>query len=190
MKAHRIENGTAILQRAWGMLLIDAEDLPKLDGWGLDHKSVNRSNGYVRLRKRRRKHTERHYLSRILVNAPQGLDVDHINHNTLDNRKSNLRVCTNAENRRNCIGHANRTLSKFKGVTYHDARAYNPRCSGVKPWRAYTRIMGKRHWFGYHATEQEAAMAYNRNAARLFGEFACFNRFDACPVLALLGPQP
>lgn len=43
--------------------------------------------------------------------------------------------------------------------------------------------MGKRIWLGYFETEAEAAMAYNRFAAKEFREFACYNRFDVCPVL-------
>jgi len=43
--------------------------------------------------------------------------------------------------------------------------------------------MGKRIWLGYYETEIQAAMAYNRYAHKEFGEFACYNRFERCPVL-------
>lgn len=44
------------------------------------------------------------YLHREIMSAPCGYDVDHINHDTLDNRKSNLRICLHAENLRNRLG--------------------------------------------------------------------------------------
>ena len=178
MKQHRVEGQTAYLDRAWGTLIMDVEDLPLLDGFGLEVR-----NGYVRLRGADGKRPSGGSLSRAIMGNPTGLVVDHANHNTLDNRKCNLRICERSHNARNNMGQRTRKVSRFKGVYYHPAKKYNARCSEDRPWRAYTSVHGKRIWFGYYATEVEAAMAYNRNAAQLFGEFACFNRIEACPVL-------
>jgi hypothetical protein len=128
-------------------------------------------------------------LARIIMSPDDDMCVDHINHNPLDNRRCNLRVCTRSENRRNgrvFIGKKGDSKSIFKGVTYCNHEKYRPQSRQNKHWRAYTRVMGKRIWFGYFETEQQAAMAYNRNAFKLFGEFACYNRFDTCPLIELL----
>ncbi len=171
MKQHRVEGQTAYLDRAWGTLIIDVDDLPLLDGFGLGVR-----NGYVIMRGADGKRPNGGRLSRAIMGNPTGLVVDHANHNKLDNRKCNLRICERSQNARNNLGHRTRNGSRFKGVCYNPAQK-------ARPWRAYSSVHGKRIWFGYHATEVEAAMAYNRNAAQLFGEFACFNRFEACPVL-------
>ena len=184
MKQHRVEGQTAYLDRAWGTLIMDVEDLPLLDGWHIGGKK-QLDSVYVRLEKKAQGKRNRIYLARRIMNAPEGLEVDHINHNTLDNRKCNLRLCTRSENSRN-KRKQRQSASSYKGVFYHPAKKYNARCSEAKPWRAYTRVNGRRIWFGYYATEGEAAMAYNRHAAQLFGAFACFNRFETCPVLATI----
>lgn len=169
-------------KRAWGVLKMDASDEWLLDGYQIKGKRGTKDKTYVQVSLR--SNTDRsdcRVMSRVIMNAPDGMEVDHINHDSTDNRRCNLRVCTRSQNRRN--GRKQRTSkSRFKGVFYHPAKKYNPNSSEAKPWRAYTRVMGKRKWLGYFATEFEAAMAYNRFAAKEFGEFACFNRFDWCPV--------
>lgn len=120
---------------------------------------------------------------RVIMNAPYGMVVDHINHNTLDNRRSNLRVCTGFQNARNNLGRKIKKKCIFKGVAWANKRKYKPNSNHVKDWRAYTRINGKRVWFGYYESEQKAAMAYNANVYKLFGEYACYNRFQSCPII-------
>ena len=115
-------------------------------------------------------------LSRLIMNAPHAFQVDHINHDTLDNRKQNLRLCTPSENRRNGRKHA-KAKSKYKGVFYENQAKYDGSRSGGVPkkWRAYTRVAGKKINLGYYATEDDAARAYNQFALKNFGEFACLN---------------
>ncbi len=94
--------------------------------------------------------------------------VDHINHDTLDNRKSNLRLCTHAENGRKQKKSQKGGSSKYKGVyKYSDNR--------VKPFTAQIKFNYKRIHLGYFATEREAAIAYNKAALHYFGEFALLN---------------
>lgn len=175
MKQHRVEGDTAYLDRAWGTLIMDAEDLPLLDGFKLEVR-----NGYLRLRDKDGKRKNGGSLSRSIMGNPVGMFVDHINHNTLDNRKCNLRICTPAQSRQNNRGSPclRRSGQRYKGV-YHTDDPGNAK----HPWRAICRREGKRVSLGYYTTEIEAAMAFNRNAEASFGAFACFNRFDSCPVL-------
>ena len=169
------------IKKSKGTILIDDEDAYILEGSAISFKSGD-VGCYVRLRwyNKRTRPRERN-IARVIMGLPVGKDadhslfVDHINHNVLDNRKCNLRVCTRSENCRNNKGQSTRTRSKYKGVCYHDCKKYNPDATGLKPWRAYTRIAGKRIWFGYYKTEEDAARAYNENAKRLFGEFAYLN---------------
>jgi hypothetical protein len=107
-------------------------------------------------------------LSRFIMNNPKGKVVDHINGNTLDNRKDNLRVCTNAENIRNSIKPKNGVTSKFKGV-YFDKL--------LKKYRAQIGFNRKIIHLGCFINEEDAALSYNENAIKLFGEFAKLNKF-------------
>jgi hypothetical protein len=100
----------------------------------------------------------------ILGVTDRNLYVDHINHDGLDNRRDNLRVCTLAENLRNQRAKAGR----FKGVSFYSKRI-------AKPWAAFIQENGKRKNLGYFATEIEAAQAYDKAATVNYGEFAALN---------------
>jgi hypothetical protein len=102
------------------------------------------------------------YLHRLITNAPRGKQVDHINGDTLDNRRSNLRVCSHMENQRN--QHAVRGASVYKGVSKHRTK-----------WQAQIRVNKKCIRLGCFATQQEAAVAYDDAARTHFGEFAKTN---------------
>lgn len=101
------------------------------------------------------------YLHRFIVSAPKGLDVDHINGDTLDNRRSNLRVCTRRQNLQNM--QCKSKSSPYKGVSL-DKR--------INRWRALIRVNGRRMYLGSFATDVEAGRAYKRAAKLHFGEFA------------------
>jgi hypothetical protein len=106
-------------------------------------------------------------MSRLITDCPKGLLVDHKNHNTLDNRRENLRICTRAQNmwnRKKTCG-----VSKYKGVC---------RRVGKKPWVAQVNLDNKKVYFAIFDTEREAAIAYNEKAKEFFGEFACLNIID------------
>ena len=100
-------------------------------------------------------------LHRIVVCAPKGVLVDHINGNGLDNRHCNLRWATHAQNLQNRKIHKNNT-SGFKGV-YWRARE--------KKWIARIRANGKTRDLGYFSTPQAAHEAYCRASAEFHGEF-------------------
>jgi hypothetical protein len=106
-------------------------------------------------------------LHRFLLSADSGAYIDHINGDTLDNRRSNLRACTNSQNSRNSRKLATKkTSSKYKGVCL-------PKRS--KKWLAYITVDRRRINLGSFTTEVEAAKAYNEAAVKLFGEFARLN---------------
>lgn len=103
-------------------------------------------------------------MHRVITDAPKGMVVDHINHDTLDNRKTNLRVCTNAENSRN--SHVKKTVSGYKGV-YPVTRSNS--------WQAVVTVGYKRVYLGIFGTREEAAIAYNKSALEHHGRFAHLN---------------
>lgn len=109
------------------------------------------------------------YVHRLLMGL-QGGDkrcVDHINGNRLDNRRVNLRVCSNADNLRN-RGKTKRNRSGFKGVIPVPVK------NGVR-WRAQINIGGKEKYLGTFATPEEAAVAYKAASIQYHGEFAKFD---------------
>ncbi len=106
-------------------------------------------------------------MHREILNTPKGREVDHINHNGLDNQRCNLRVCTHQQNMQNQRENRN-TSSRFKGIYFEKA------CSN-RPWRAQLRHNNTTHHLGDFTDEIDAAKAYDRKAIELFGEFACTN---------------
>jgi hypothetical protein len=119
---------------------------------------------------KRRKSIRMH---REITNAPKGKQVDHINGNPLDNRKENLRVCSQQEN---CMNRRHRTdnRSGYKGVSYmkKGKDMINERS---KPWRAYIKFNHKQTRLGTYKTKEQAARAYDKKAIELFGEYAHLN---------------
>lgn len=105
------------------------------------------------------------YLARYIMNCPVGYLVDHINRNTLDNRKENLRICTLRENIINSS--AIIKTSKYKGVAYD---------KGINKWRVRCNYNGKQITIGYTKDEVEAAVLYDNNIKKYYGEFAVLNK--------------
>lgn len=108
------------------------------------------------------------YMHRLVMKAPKGKVVDHIFHNTLDNRKKYLRICSYSQNTIN--SKKVKGNSKYKGVRFV-SDVYRK-----KPWCATVWLNSKATHVGYYKTEQESALAYNIKAKELHGEFAYENR--------------
>jgi hypothetical protein len=104
-------------------------------------------------------------LHRFILKAKHDEIVDHINGDTLDNRKSNLRIVTAQQNTWNsAVSSAHWKQSNFKGVTR----------DGNK-WSASITVSGEWRMLGRFDTEAEAAQAYDAAALELFGEYARTN---------------
>jgi hypothetical protein len=114
--------------------------------------------GYVHARQGR--------LHRLVLNAPVGLIVDHINHDKMDNRRPNLRLVTDAQSVRNRkkLRRNSAAASPYIGVHRNGAG-----------WIARIVVNGKRRSFGTYPTQIEAAKAYDAAAREHVGEFANLN---------------
>lgn len=121
-------------------------------------------------------------LHRLILGVAEGLDVDHINGNKLDNRKSNLRVCSRSENLQNKErGWKKKELPK--GVHFR-ATSKNPKTGKIyqlkKPFFAVIRISKyKNQYLGSFCTVEEAAKAYEAASLKYHQEFSFLARRQA-----------
>ena len=150
--------------------IVDAEDYERLNKYKWCISKTSNTNYALRrirgkmVKGKRGKH-KTILMHRFILNAPGHLVVDHINHNGLDNRKKNLRLCTQAQNLYNTLPRLNCT-SQFKGV-------YWDKCRNL--FAARLKHKGKRYFIGRFKNEIDAAKAYDKKARELFGEFAYLN---------------
>jgi hypothetical protein len=108
-----------------------------------------------------------HMMVAIRANIKVTGTLDHINHNTLDNRRHNLRAATQSEQSMNTGPRCN-SKSGYKGVYYHTKYT-------TKPWVAAISKNGKKYCLGNFKTLKEAVIAYNNKAEELYGDFAWLN---------------
>lgn len=106
------------------------------------------------------------YMHRLILNAQSKQWVDHINHDGLDNRRANLRICTPLQSNRNKRPFKNKSTSIYKGVDWRKQ---------TKRWRARIKGARKVRYLGDFNSERDAAIAYDNAARELFGDFAWFN---------------
>lgn len=112
------------------------------------------------------------YMHRYVAGAEKGQYVDHKNRDTLDNRRENLRVCSQSENGGNSKKHwgkgGKKSFSKYKGVRYISRQCKNH-------WYAQIQVNKEPIYLGVYLTEEAAARAYDEAARRYFGGFARLN---------------
>lgn len=116
-------------------------------------------------------------MHREIMNAPPEMLVDHREHNGLDNRKSNLRICTRAENTRNQRLHK-RGSTGYKGVSWHKKQ---------KIFHAYIGYNSKKIWLGRfnRATQPRNPGAYHQTICEQLVGRSRVNRYEITPGLCL-----
>lgn len=147
-----------------GVALIDAEDWPLVSGFSW-RRVKNGHIWYVMAQFRRSGIKKWVRMHRLIMKTTPGQRVDHKSRNALDNRKSNLRIASRAENRANSRK-TEGTSSKYKGVWWSRKQ---------KCWCASTKQNRRTIHLGSFGTEKDAALAYDVKARELFGDFARLN---------------
>jgi len=138
-----------------------------------DYEYLNQWKWYA-LKSRSTYYAKRHYMigvqkqatismHRLIMNTPNDMQVDHIDHNGLNNQKSNLRNCTPSQNHMNKKPQGE---SKYLGVSFHKV---------VGKFVSLINVNKKRLCLGYYESEEDAARAYDKAAIEYFGEFANLN---------------
>jgi hypothetical protein len=105
-------------------------------------------------------------MHREILDAPTGLLVEHRNTDSLDNRRSNLRLATASQNSCNSRRDKSNTYSRYRGVSFSKRKG---------KWFATIRVNGRKIWLGYFDNELDAARAYDAAARKYHGEFASLN---------------
>jgi hypothetical protein len=145
--------------------VVDAEDFERFG----DLRWYAHSSGKFYARRTLQVHRRKFHvlLHRLILDAPDGLFVDHINGDSLDNRRANLRLCTHQQNLCN-VGPSAQNTTGFKGVVRHPKR----------PWRFVAHIKdatGKHIHVGTFGDPEAAARAYDTAAKKHHGVFAYQN---------------
>lgn len=137
--------------------VVDDEDLPLLAGYSW--VANGRNGAAARIPGGRGRQVKMH---RLLLGAPSGSIVDHANGDPYDNRRGNLRLATPAQNAQNQRRRSDNT-SGYRGV-----------CFAKNEGKWVARVWADRKFYalGYFDLAEEAAMAYDRAAVRLHGQFA------------------
>lgn len=136
--------------------IVDDDDYQRISQYKW-HVMSNRNNSQAYAVTKIRMH-------RMIIDAPIGVMVDHINGDTLDNRKCNLRVCTNSQNQQNTSSRGG--SSRYKGVSF--------RIKSGK-WIAAFQYNGIRHYCGMWDSEEDAARAVDKKRGEVCGDFASKN---------------
>lgn len=134
-------------------VICDEEDYKLLS----EYKLYINSDGYVLGKKDKESVIQ---ISKLLMNTPVGMVIDHINHNRSDIRRGNLRVCTYSQNNMNTRPREN-TKSGVTGVNWHHTGR----------WRVRITVEGKTIRLGYFKNLSEAIEVRKQAEIKYFGEF-------------------
>lgn len=158
-----IEGRVAIIPLTGGLsAVVDADDLPCVSGWIWHSKRrLNAAGGLASCYARRKAGAGFVYMHHAILPLQDGTEVDHIDGDGLNNRRSNLRYATKAQNQHNSRLQCNNT-SGSKGVSWNKA---------ARRWRAFICIHGRQVHLGLFHEKSAAAAAYAEASMRLHGEF-------------------
>lgn len=157
--------------------LVDDADYDWLNQWkwtAVSGKNSKGNGGGFYAIRRKRWMTKNIIMHRVILNAPNGLEVDHINGDGLNNTRSNLRLCTHNQNTWNRTV-KNKNKFGYTGISKRGNR-----------FRAEIRCHGKKIMIGTFENVIDAAKAYDKKAQELFGEFANLN----FPNIPFFDPTP
>jgi hypothetical protein len=162
-----LDRDTRIIVISKSEIIIDKEDFDRIISMGFHRSGPDRAGNYYfeHTFYENQKRIGSVKLHRFLMNAPDGVFVDHQNGNTLDNRKANLRLCTQAENTRN------QKLNKRSSTGFKGVRFLQHIGSRGKQYQARIRYEGKLINLGVFETAEEAHQAYCKASAKYHGEF-------------------
>ena len=149
--------------------IVDNEDFELLNKYKWQAGFFNKKDFYAMRSIETRKDKKRKRISilmhRIILKASKKLNVDHINHDTLDNRKHNLRLATKVQNGGNRkISCSN--SSGYKGVSWNTNR---------QKYLVQIKYKGKSYNLGGFKDKKKAALMYNLYSKKFFGEYALLN---------------
>lgn len=148
--------------------LVDDEDFDYLNQWKWYANNLKGKFYAVRSESINKKYTGCLLMHRVIMNPTKGLVVDHINGDTLNNQKNNLRNCTHADNIKNQkLSISNKT--GFRGVSWH---------KNNKVYESRIRSNNISYYIGSFNNPIDAAKAYNEAAIKFHGEFANLNKID------------
>lgn len=145
--------------------IVDDEDFKQLNKHKWHYALYKKGKGYAKSNNHKG-FPKLIRMHRIIMNAKKGQEVDHINGNTIDNRKSNLRIVTRSQNMMN-TGLRNTNTSGYKGICF-DKR--------YKRWCSYTWKNGKQIYLGSSKSKKQAAIIYNIGVEKYHGSYALLNR--------------
>lgn len=143
--------------------LVDDDDYEYLSQWKwFAHRDPKNNCFYALRNEGKHPHRTTVPMHKVIVNDDAVIEIDHVNHNTLDNRKENLRPCNDHQNQYNRAIQKN-NKSGYKGVYWHKGK-----------WTVQIRT-DKGTFFEYYTDKILAARAYDRLAKKYHGEFAYLN---------------
>jgi len=157
----RINNVSAYIKLSQGKeSIIDEDMFDYLNQWKWHVR-----NGYAARTMEGSRNQGLIFMHRLIAGTKKGMETDHINRNTLDNRRSNLRNCTKSQNQANSKLRSDNS-SCFRGVHWDKVN---------RKYRSSIRFSGKRICLGCFDDPGDAARAYDDAAKKYFGEFANLN---------------